>query len=30
MDRMIIEAERFAEQDKKIKDRIDARNDFES
>jgi molecular chaperone DnaK (HSP70) len=30
IDRMIKEAERFAEQDKKIKDRIDGRNDFES
>jgi hypothetical protein len=30
MDRMIADAERFAEQDKKIKDRIEARNDLES
>jgi hypothetical protein len=30
MKRMIADAERFAEQDKQIKDRIEARNDFQS
>lgn len=30
IDRMVKEAERFSVQDKKVKDRIDARNDFES
>jgi heat shock protein 5 len=30
INRMVTDAERFADQDKQVKDRVDARNDFES